>query len=405
MDNATRQLVEQEQQRQQTTLNFIASENYVSKQIREVVGSVLTNKYAEGYPDKRYYAGCRIVDQIESLALERAQTLFQAAAANVQPHAGSQANFAAYQALIKPGDTILGMSLAHGGHLTHGHKVNISGSWYHALSYGIDPETECLNYDEIERLAHEHRPALIIAGASSYSRIINFERFAQIARSINAYLVADMAHIAGLVAAGLHPSPIPHADIVTSTTHKTLRGPRGGLLLAKEQHRDAINRAIMPGMQGGPFMHAIAGKAVCFYEALQPEFSAYQQHVIDLARRMATGFQNLGYRIISGGTDNHLFVLDLQSTHHSGKAAESLLEQTGITVSRSCIPNDPRSPAITSGIRLGSPAMATRGMTLEQADEVVGYIHELLIDPNSPAKVQKLAPIIQKMAQSLSLPN
>jgi glycine hydroxymethyltransferase len=403
-DSFTLACIAQEQERQQNTLNFIASENYASKQICTAVGSVLTNKYAEGYPQKRYYAGCSVVDEVESIAQERAQALFGVPVANVQPHAGSQANFAAYQALIKPGDTILGMSLAHGGHLTHGHKVNISGSWYNAISYGLNPESELIDYDEVERLAHKHRPQLIIAGASSYSRIIDFKRFSLIAKSAEAFLVADIAHIAGLVAAHLHPSPVPYADIITSTTHKTLRGPRGGLILAQEKYRETINRAIMPGMQGGPFMHVIAGKAMCFFEAMQPNFITYQKHVVNLAHFMAQAFTNLGYRIISGGTENHLFVIDLQSTQHSGKSAERLLEMAGITVSRSCIPYDPRSPAITSGIRLGSPAMATRGMTLAQAETAVNYIDTLLKAHDPDATITQLAPVIKKLAQELPLP-
>lgn len=397
-------LIDQERTRQQETLNFIASENYASKAIRQAVGSVLTNKYAEGYAGKRYYAGCEVVDQVETIAIDKAKQLFKAEHANVQPHAGSQANFAAYQALIKPGDTILGMSLAHGGHLTHGHQVNLSGSWYKAISYGVHPETELLDYGEIERLAHEHKPALIIAGASSYSRTIDFNRFAEIARNTGAFFLADMAHIAGLVAAGLHPSPIPHADIVTSTTHKTLRGPRGGLIVSPQKHSEAIDRAIMPGMQGGPFMHVIAGKALCFDEAMQPDFAPYQQRVIDLAAYMAHCFIEKGYRIVAGGTDNHMFVVDLRSTNHSGRSAEALLEQAGITVSRSCIPNDPRKPWLTSGIRFGTPAMATRGMTSEQAAEIVDYVHELLASSHADETVKKLKPKVQSLAKSLIVP-
>jgi glycine hydroxymethyltransferase len=394
-------LINDEQIRQQTTLNFIASENYVSRPIRAAVGSILTNKYAEGYPAKRYYAGCEVVDRIETIAINNAKQLFKADHANVQPHAGSQANFAAYQALIKPGATILGMSLAHGGHLTHGHPVNLSGSWYNAISYEVNPESELLDYDEIERLAYKHKPALIIAGASSYSRTINFLKFAEIAHAVGAFFLADMAHIAGLVAAELHPSPIPHADIVTSTTHKTLRGPRGGLILSSQKHSEAVDRAIMPGMQGGPFMHVIAGKAMCFNEAMQPDFVPYQLSVISLATHMANCFIKKGYRIVAGGTDNHMFVVDLHSTAHSGRSAETLLEQAGITVSRSCIPNDPRKPWLTSGIRFGTPAMATRGMTSQQTEEIVEYVHELLTSSNAEEMVQKLQPKIRALAESL----
>lgn len=397
-------LIDQEGSRQQSTLNFIASENYTSHDIRNAVGSVLTNKYAEGYPGKRYYAGCAIVDQIEEIAINSAKKLFSAEHANVQPHAGSQANFAAYQALVSPGATILGMSLAHGGHLTHGHKVNVSGTWYNAISYGVNPETELLDYDEIERLAHEHKPALIIAGASSYSRSIDFERFAQIARNAGAFFLADMAHIAGLVAAGVHPSPIPHADVVTSTTHKTLRGPRGGLILSQQKHQEAVDRAIMPGMQGGPFMQVIAGKAMCFNEAAQPDFIPYQKRVVSLASHMAQCFKDKGYRIVAGGTDNHMFVVDVRSTEHSGRAAEALLEQAGIIVSRSCIPNDPRKPWLTSGIRFGTPAMATRGMTAQQISTIVDYVDEILMSKNSQQTVDHFKPLIKNLAQSLPIP-
>lgn len=396
-------LIAEEVMRQQSTLNFIASENYVSQEIKGVVGSALTNKYAEGYPKKRYYAGCEIVDQIEDIAIASAKKLFNADHANVQPHAGSQANFAAYQALIQPGATILGMSLAHGGHLTHGHNVNLSGTWYKSVSYGVDPETELLNYEEIERLAHEHRPALIIAGASSYSRIIDFQRFADIAQSVGAFFLADMAHIAGLVAAGVHPSPVPYADVVTSTTHKTLRGPRGGMILSKQQHQEAVDRAIMPGMQGGPFMHVIAGKALCFNEAMQPDFVPYQKQVVALASHMANCFKDKRYRIVAGGTDNHMFVVDLRSTEHSGRSAEALLEQVGITVSRSCIPNDPRKPWITSGIRFGSPAMATRGATVENITLIVDYVHELLTANKPDQALVALKPVIKNLAQSLMI--
>lgn len=397
-------LIGQEQSRQQSTLNFIASENYTSQDIKNAVGSALTNKYAEGYPGKRYYAGCAIVDQIEDIAINSAKKLFGSDHANVQPHAGSQANFAAYQALVNPGATILGMSLAHGGHLTHGHKVNVSGSWYHAVSYGVNPETELLDYDEIERIAHEHRPALIIAGASSYSRIIDFERFAQIAQTAGAFFLADMAHIAGLVAAGVHPSPIPYADVVTSTTHKTLRGPRGGLILSQQKHQEAVDRAIMPGMQGGPFMQVIAGKALCFNEATQPDFIPYQRQVVLLASHMAKSFKEKGYRIVADGTDNHMFVVDLRSTEHSGRAAEALLEQAGITVSRSCIPNDPRKPWLTSGIRFGTPAMATRGITAPQISVIVDYVDEILISKHPQQTIAHFQPLIKNLAQELRIP-
>jgi glycine hydroxymethyltransferase len=404
VDPAIAQLIHLETERQQNCINFIASENYVSTAVRDATGSVLTNKYAEGYPGHRYYAGCEIIDQVESLAITRCQKLFEASYVNVQPHSGSSANLAAYCALLKPGDAILGMSLAHGGHLTHGHAVNISGTWFKSYSYGVDKDTEQLNYEDIERLAHEYKPKLIIAGASAYSRIIDFERFAQIAQAVGAYLVADIAHIAGLIAAGLHPSPINAADIVTSTTHKTLRGPRGGLMMSGKATThtgaslaDALNRAIMPGSQGGPLMHSIAAKAVCFHEALTTSFVDYQKKVIATCRYMAEKFQERGYRIVSGGTDNHLFVVDLRSTQHTGLTAQNMLELNGITTSRSCIPNDPRKPWVTSGLRFGTAAMCTRGLENEHVDVLVDIIDTLLQQtdvqtyPHYEAKIHQLA--------------
>jgi glycine hydroxymethyltransferase len=341
-------------------------------------GSVLTNKYAEGYPGKRYYAGCDFVDQAELLAIERCKKIFNAEHVNVQPHAGSQANMAAYFALLNPGDTILGMSLAAGGHLTHGHSVNFSGKIFKCVQYSVEPVTGRLDYDDIERLAHEHKPQLIIAGASAYSRIIDFERFSAIARSVGAFLMADIAHIAGLIAAGVHPNPFPYADVVTSTTHKTLRGPRGGLVMCKKELADKIDRSIMPGMQGGPFMHLIAAKAVAFHEALQPAFAEYQKQIVANAQIMATLFLSLGYDIVTGGTDNHLFILDLRSKNVTGLAAEQALARAGITVSRSCIPFDPQKPWITSGIRIGTPAVTTRGMGQDQVREIVELIDTVI---------------------------
>jgi len=409
-DPALANFIHLETERQQNSINFIASENYASFAVREATGSVLTNKYAEGYPGHRYYAGCEIIDQVESLAITRCQKLFEAQYVNVQPHSGSSANLAAYCALLKPGDTILGMSLAHGGHLTHGHSVNISGSWFKAVSYGVDRESELLNYDEIKHLAQEHKPKLIIAGASAYSRIIDFERFSRIAESVGAYFVADIAHIAGLIAAGLHPSPIAYADIVTSTTHKTLRGPRGGLMMTGRATThtgislaDALNRAIMPGSQGGPLMHVIAGKAVCFHEALQPSFIEYQKQVIATSQHMAKRFQERGYRIVSGGTDNHLFIIDLQSTNHTGLTAQNLLALNSITTSRSCIPYDPRKPWITSGIRLGTAAMVTRGFTLAHVDTMVDIIDTLLQQSDVQTYPQYHEQIL-KLAQELRIP-
>lgn len=367
-------VIHKETRRQEEQLTLIASENYASWAVLEASGSVLTNKYAEGYPGKRYYAGCSYVDEAELIAISRCKKLFGADHANVQPHAGSQANMAAYFSVLKPGDTIMGMSLSEGGHLTHGHTVNFSGNLYKSISYGVNKETHLLDYDAIEKLAHEHKPKLIIAGASAYSRTIDFERFSQIAQSVGAYFMADIAHIAGLVAVGLHPSPIAYADFVTSTTHKTLRGPRGGLVMCKQKYADAIDRAIMPGSQGGPFMQIIAAKAVAFQEALQPDFKTYQQHVIANAQTLAQSLQLMGYSIVAGGTDNHLFIVDLQNKKITGKAAESALEKAGITASRSCVPNDPQKPWITSGIRFGTPALTTRGITKKEEIQQLAQI-------------------------------
>jgi glycine hydroxymethyltransferase len=368
------QLIEREKQRQENTINLIASENYVSSAVMEATSSVLTNKYAEGYPGKRYYPGCAVIDEVELLAIDRCKQLFSAEHANVQPHSGSQANMAVYFSLLQPGDTILGMSLSSGGHLTHGHGVNFSGTLFNSIQYNVDPETELLDYDAIEQLAQTHKPRLIICGASAYSRIIDFERLAIIARSVGAYLMADIAHIAGLVATGLHPNPIHCADFVTSTTHKTLRGPRGGLIMSSAEHAAKIDRAIMPGMQGGPLMNTIAAKGVAFHEALQPTFVAYQKQIIANAQKMAQELQSLGYRIVTGGTDNHLFVVDLRSKNITGLQAEIALEKAGITVTRSCIPFDPAKPWVTSGIRIGTPAITTRGMREDIAGEIVHLI-------------------------------
>lgn len=402
-DTVIQQLLTQEEQRQQATINLIASENYTSHAVRSALASRATDKYAEGYPHKRYYAGCAVVDEIEDRARERCRLLFGAEYVNVQPHAGSQANFAVYFALLKQGDTILGMDLASGGHLTHGHAVNASGVWYKSVTYGVDPDTGLIDYDIVERRAHEHKPALIIAGASAYARIIDFQRFAAIARAVNALFMVDMAHIAGLVAAGLHPSPLEHADVVTSTTHKTLRGPRGGLIMARSRFATVLDRALMPGMQGGPFMHVIAAKAVCFYEALHPQFALYQRDVVRNARCMAQRFQEHGYRVLTHGTDTHLFVVDLRSTQHTGLSAQLLLEQAGIMTSRSCIPHDPRSAWITSGIRIGTAAMTTRGMNTHTAALVVDSIHTLLTDA-SPVQRVSVKQQMHDIASTLLLP-
>ncbi len=372
------QMIEREKQRQDQTINLIASENYASGAVMEATGSVLTNKYAEGYAGKRYYPGCAVIDEVELLAIERCKELFHAEHANVQPHSGSQANMAVYFSLLQPGDTILGMSLSSGGHLTHGHGVNFSGTLFKSVQYTVDQESELLDYSAIEEMAHKCQPKLIISGASAYSRTIDFERLAQIAQSVNALLLADIAHIAGLVAARLHPSPINYADFTTSTTHKTLRGPRGGLIMTSAAHAAKIDRSIMPGMQGGPLMNTIAAKAVAFHEALQPSFVEYQKQIINNAKNMADELINLGYRIVAGGTDNHLFIVDLRSKNITGLKAETALEKAGITVTRSCIPFDPEKPWITSGIRIGTPAITTRGMQVETAKEIAHLIDDVI---------------------------
>lgn len=371
-------LLDLENQRQSKTINLIASENYTHDAIMEVTGSILTNKYAEGLPGKRYYGGCEIIDQIENLAIERCKELFKSEYANVQPHSGSQANMAVYTSILKPGDTIMGMSLSAGGHLTHGHSVNFSGSLYNVIQYNVNRETEYLDYNQIEKLAYLHKPKLIIAGASAYSRIIDFEKFSQIAKSVNAYLLADMAHISGLVAAKLHPNPVEHADFITSTTHKTLRGPRGGFIMAKKEFESVLDKAIMPGIQGGPLMHIIAAKAVAFKLAASEEFKKYQSQVIKNAKVMAETFKSLGYRIVSDGTDNHLFVIDLENKNISGKDAENILEKVGITVSRSLIPFDKQKPWLTSGIRIGTAAITSRGFKEEECKKIVYWIDEII---------------------------
>ncbi|PKQ37415.1 MAG: serine hydroxymethyltransferase [Actinobacteria bacterium HGW-Actinobacteria-1] len=359
--------IDAELQRQRGTIELIASENFVSMAVLEAAGTVLTNKYAEGLPGKRYYGGCEVVDVVEDLARERAKALFGADHANVQPHAGAQANLAVYYAVLNPGDTVLGMNLAMGGHLTHGSPVNFSGKWFHVVPYGLDMATETIDYDEVERLAKEHKPKMIIAGASAYPRVIDFERFAAIAKSVDAVLMVDMAHIAGLVATGAHPSPVPHADFVTSTSHKTLRGPRSGFVLCKEQWKTALDKAVFPGLQGGPLEHVIAAKAVAFHEAMQPEFKTYIDQVVVNAQAMGAAMVEAGLRLVSGGTDNHLMLVDLRPAGITGKDAEKLVEEVGFTVNKNAIPNDPESPFVTSGIRVGSAAMTTRGFSEEDA--------------------------------------
>ncbi|MGA7776502.1 MAG: serine hydroxymethyltransferase [Paraburkholderia sp.] len=369
-----------ERQRQEAHIELIASENYTSPRVLEAQGSVLTNKYAEGYPGKRYYGGCEHVDVVESLAIERAKQLFGAAYANVQPHSGSQANAAVYLALLAPGDTILGMSLAHGGHLTHGAKVSFSGKLYNAVQYGVNPQTGLIDYDEIERLAVEHQPKMIVAGFSAYSRVLDFERFRQIADRVGAYLFVDMAHVAGLVAAGLYPNPLPFADIVTTTTHKTLRGPRGGLILARanETIEKKLSSMVFPGTQGGPLMHVIAAKAVAFKEASGPEFRAYQQATLANARAMVAVFVERGYEVVSGGTDDHLFLVSLIAKGMTGKDADAALGRAHITVNKNTVPNDPQSPFVTSGIRIGTPAITTRGFREADAALTATLICDLL---------------------------
>ena len=380
VDPEIMELIKDETSRQNSKIELIASENFVSKAVMAAMGSTLTNKYAEGYPGKRYYGGCEVVDKIEDLARERAKQLFGAEHANVQPNSGSQANQAVFFAALKTGDTVMGMDLSHGGHLTHGSPVNMSGKNYHIVSYGVDPETEMIDYDKVREIALECKPKMIIAGASNYSRVIDFAKFREIADEVGAYLMVDMAHIAGLVAAGLHPSPVPYAHFVTTTTHKTLRGPRGGMILCDNEHAKMIDKAIFPGIQGGPLVHVIAAKAVCFKEALEPEFKAYQEQIIKNAKALAGALMAKGMRIVSGGTDNHVMSLDVRSMNVTGKEAEHLLDEIGITCNKNTIPFDPASPNVTSGVRLGTPAVTTRGMKEEDMTEIAEIIYLALSD-------------------------
>jgi glycine hydroxymethyltransferase len=395
-DDALLAAMDAEEARQEHHIELIASENYTSKRVMQAQGSGLTNKYAEGYPGKRYYGGCEHVDKVEQLAIDRAKELFGADYANVQPHSGSQANAAVYLALLQAGDTVLGMSLAHGGHLTHGAKVSFSGKLYNAVQYGIDTKTGLIDYDEVERLAVEHKPKMIIAGFSAYSKTLDFPRFREIADKVGAYFFVDMAHVAGLVAAGLYPNPLPYADVVTTTTHKTLRGPRGGLILAKANPdlEKKFQAAVFPGGQGGPLMHVIAAKAVCFKEALEPGFKAYQQQVIDNAQAMAKVFIERGYDVVSGGTDNHLFLVSLIRQGLTGKDADAALGRAGITVNKNAVPNDPQSPFVTSGLRIGTPAITTRGFKVAQSVALAGWICDILDhlgDADVEAQVAKQA--------------
>ena len=380
VDREIADLIVEETNRQNNKIELIASENFVSKAVMAAMGSTLTNKYAEGYPGKRYYGGCEVVDKVEDLARERAKKLFGAEHANVQPNSGSQANQAVFFAVLKPGDTVMGMNLSHGGHLTHGSPVNISGKHYHVVSYEVNAKTERIDYDNIRELALEHKPKMIIAGASAYAREIDFAKFREIADEIGAYLMVDMAHIAGLVAAGLHPNPVPYAHFVTTTTHKTLRGPRGGMILCSQEFAQAIDKAIFPGIQGGPLMHVIAAKAVSFKEALEDDFKEYQKQIIKNAAALAEGLMKRGLRIVSGGTDNHLMSVDVRNMNVTGKQAENMLDEVGITCNKNTIPFDPASPFITSGIRLGTPAATTRGMKEADMDEIADLIYLTLKD-------------------------
>lgn len=388
--------IQQEEKRQEEHIELIASENYTSPRVMQAQGSVLTNKYAEGYPGKRYYGGCEYVDVAEQLAIDRVKQLFNADYANVQPHSGSQANAAVYLALLQPGDTILGMSLAHGGHLTHGSPVNFSGKIFNAVQYGISDDTGEIIYDEVEALALEHKPKMIIGGFSAYSRVVDWQRFRDIADKVGAYLVVDMAHVAGLVAAGVYPSPVQIADVTTTTTHKTLRGPRGGLILAKSnpEIEKKLNSMVFPGTQGGPLMHVIAGKAVAFKEALDPSFKDYQQQVVANARVMAEVLMQRGYKIVSGGTDNHLFLVDLIEKGITGKDADAALGRANITVNKNSVPNDPQSPFVTSGLRIGTPAMTTRGFKEAQARDLAGWICDVLDDISNEATIERVKGLV-----------
>jgi glycine hydroxymethyltransferase len=403
-DSKVAQILSLEAERQASTINLIASENHASRAVLEAQSSVLTDKYAEGYPSHRYYGGCVYIDEIENLAIERAKKLFEAEHANVQAHSGSQANMAAYSILLEHGDTVMGMSLSHGGHLTHGSEVNFSGKWYNFVPYGVDPKTEMLNYDEIERLALEHKPKLIVAGASSYSRIIDFERLRYVADKVGAKLLVDMAHIAGIIAAGLHPSPVSCAQVTTATTQKTLRGPRGGFILCDKELASAIDAAVFPGMQGGPYMHIIAAKAVCFFEAMQPEFVDYQKSVLENARVLASELQRHGMRIVSGGTDNHIILVDLSPQGINGKDAEEALGTAGISVNRNTIPFDPKPPRITSGIRLGTPALTTRGFGTEEMKRIASLIAIVLSPAVDKRAQEQVCQKVREMCQQFPIP-
>jgi glycine hydroxymethyltransferase len=395
--------IRNEQHRQNTGLELIASENFVSQAVLQAAGSVMTNKYAEGYPGKRYYGGCEFVDVAESLAIARAKTLFGADHANVQPHSGAQANMAVYFALLKPGDTVLGMNLAHGGHLTHGHPLNFSGKLYTIVPYGVRKDDERIDYEELERLAHEHKPKMIMVGASAYPRIIDFARIGDVGKAIGAPVVTDMAHIAGLVAANLHPSPVPHSDFVTTTTHKTLRGPRGGMVLCRSQYQKDLDRTVFPGIQGGPLMHIIAAKAVCFKEAMEPAFADYQRQIVANAKRLAAALSTEGFRLVSGGTDNHLMLVDVFSKGITGKVAEAALGQAGITVNKNAIPFDQNPPMVASGIRVGTPAITSRGMREPEMDRIGEFIARVLASPEDEAALGRVKAEVEAMCRKFPL--
>ena len=402
-DPNVKAVIDQELMRQRDKLEMIASENIVSQAVMEAQGSVLTNKYAEGYPGKRYYGGCEHVDVVETLAIERAKRLFGAEHANVQPHSGSQANFAVYFAMLKPGDTIVGMNLSHGGHLTHGSPVNVSGTYFNVVPYGVNAETQQIDYDEFRKIVSEAKPKLIIAGGSAYSRQIDFKKMADVAHEVGAIFMVDMAHFAGLVAAGLHPNPVEYADIVTTTTHKTLRGPRGGMILCKEEYAKAIDKAVFPGIQGGPLMHVIAAKAVALGEALQPEFKVYAEQVIKNAKVLAAELMAKGLTIVSGGTDTHVMLVDVRNTGLTGKEAEHLLDEIGITANKNTIPFDPASPFVTSGVRLGTPALTTRGLKEDDMKEIADIIATVLQNPEDTAKHQDAAKRVAALCEKYPL--
>ena len=395
--------IQDEQRRQQDGLELIASENFVSPAVLAAAGSVMTNKYAEGYPGKRYYGGCEFVDVAESLAIERAKALFGAEHANVQPHSGAQANMSVYVAMLKPGDTILGMNLAHGGHLTHGHPLNFSGKYFNIVPYGVRKEDERLDYDELARLADEHKPKMIVVGASAYPRVFDFARVREIADRNGALVMTDMAHIAGLVAAGVHPSPVPHSDFVTTTTHKTLRGPRGGMVLCRAQYAKDLDRAVFPGVQGGPLMHIIAAKAICFLEAQQPDFRVYQQQIAKNATRLAAGLASAGFRLVSGGTDNHLMLVDVFSRGVTGKAAEAALGRAHMTVNKNAIPFDQNPPMTASGIRIGTPAVTTRGLGEPEMDQITGLIARVLQAPDDGDVARKAGDDVRDLCRRFPL--